>query len=381
MAVDEQVKVLEDEFKLIKSELRQTLVSVRDFLLDLKLPPMPEEEALLQELPVATNNKEADSGNQGNQNGSGQTGTGGDGSSGTGADSDISEPVRQQEEEPELQPAVEETPVEEDDSNMELEELGDSDDEDNGMTSGDIPSEEGLEEEEKQTEVMAQMDKKDNLPKIVSSESQINLLANLIRWVNTAKTEIGFEQLVAFLDVYAIGGYLTEDIKGVILHLAQVATDTHPDSQISENNPYMSEQISLCMEINSLSGQLPDSLRKSIRRLTEILIQQTVQKNRADIWSKLLLELHGILNGNASALQALINKEKEEQKQKEEQVELEKSEKLKAEEAKKKNKPARLRLVLPGNDGNDQELDLGNLFIATDLENNEGDGQRKLSFS
>jgi hypothetical protein len=317
MAVDDQVKVLEDEFKLIKSELRQTLVSVRDFLLDLKLPPMPEEEIPPQELPVATNNKDTEPSDQGNQGGSGQNSTGADGSGGNGMNSENPEAMQITGEDQNTEPAMEETPIEEGENNMELEDLGNLDDEDNGMTSGDMPSVEDAEDTGKaeddeagdaESEVISAIKNKDNLPTIVSSESQINLLANLIRWVNTAKTEIGFEQLVAFLDVYSIGGYLTEDIKGVILHLAQVATDTHPESENAENNPYMNEQISLCMEINSLSGPLPDTLRKSIRRLTEILIQQTVQKNKADIWSKLLLELHGILNGNASALQALINK-------------------------------------------------------------------------
>ena len=43
MSTEDRVKVLEGEFKLIKSELRQTLGSVRDFMLDLKLPPVQED--------------------------------------------------------------------------------------------------------------------------------------------------------------------------------------------------------------------------------------------------------------------------------------------------------------------------------------------------
>ena len=43
MSTEDRVKALEGEFKLIKSELRQTLIGVRDFLLDMKLPALQDE--------------------------------------------------------------------------------------------------------------------------------------------------------------------------------------------------------------------------------------------------------------------------------------------------------------------------------------------------
>jgi hypothetical protein len=396
MAVDDQVKVLEDEFKLIKSELRQTLVSVRDFLLDLKLPPIQEEviPPPTQQLPVANEQeslpsmeealpKQSQMGNDPNSNNNGS----GNNSDGYGSDDQTQDLM------PQMDSALEDEVIED------LGEIQDIEDEDSGMTSGDIPCDEILEEEPLQEKVPAEV-----VPSVVrteepSSMARINLLANLIRWVSTAKKEIGMEQLAAFLDVYALGGNLPAEIKGVILHLAEVATDPVPEGKTGEKNQLANEQISLCMEINSLSGQLPPEMRSGIKRLTEIIIQQTTQQNKADIWSKLLLELHGILNGNGNALHSLssdcgnnvienedsglieggndpaackdiadVSKETEEESKPEE-----------APPPKKVTKPAKLRLVFPTGDGGEQELDLGNLFIATDSDNQEDNGNSKIS--
>ena len=380
MAVDDQVKVLEDEFKLIKSELRQTLVSVRDFLMDLKLPPMQEEPtAPPEEIPVA-NNQASEPLASGNQNNSPQSNGNGGGTT-PGANNPMPQPQNQDVQD--IVPKMDE-PIEEESNNMEIEDLQDldiEDPEDNGMTSGEIPSDKKAEDKIEKPDAVPQPNGKDRIPVAGSADSQVNLLANLVRWVSTAVREIGKEQLTAFLDVYAVGGNMSEELKGVILHLAEVVADPVSETHSSEKTPIINEQITLCMEINSLSGQLPDELKKSIRHLMEILIQQTVQTNKADIWSKLLLELNGILSGNTDSLQYLITRESREAEQlKKEQEALEKAENcLENAPQKKAVKPAKLRLVLPGSDGSEQELDLGNLFIASDQEDSEGNGHHKMS--
>ena len=44
MDVNNKLDNLEGELKLIKGELKQTLIEVRDFLLNLKLPPAPVDQ-------------------------------------------------------------------------------------------------------------------------------------------------------------------------------------------------------------------------------------------------------------------------------------------------------------------------------------------------
>ena len=97
------------------------------------------------------------------------------------------------------------------------------------------------------------LDDRDYGKKVTEEVSQaapgVNLLANLIRWVATAKREIDSEKLLTLLEVYGISGHLSPELKEVILHLE------------------------------------------------EITEQQSVEESAADIWSRLTLELHGILGG------------------------------------------------------------------------------------
>ena len=44
MGIEERLQTLENEHQLIRGELKQTLVNVRDFLVDLNLPAIQEEE-------------------------------------------------------------------------------------------------------------------------------------------------------------------------------------------------------------------------------------------------------------------------------------------------------------------------------------------------
>lgn len=81
-----------------------------------------------------------------------------------------------------------------------------------------------------------------------SSILQANQLPNLIRWVSAAKREIGSAQLPTFLEAYSVRGHLPPAMKEIILHLAAVVAEG--------------------------SGE-PSS---------------------ADVWSRLTLELHGILS-------------------------------------------------------------------------------------
>ncbi len=129
--------------------------------------------------------------------------------------------------------------------------------------------------------------------------SQANLFANLICWVAAAKKEIGDELLPAFLDAYGIG------------------------------------------------EQLPRQLRESILHLADMIEPGTVKTDKANIWSRLMLELHGILAGGGTSPSAwrpfLNGSEKAEED---------------ADENGQENRPIKLKLALPTADGTEREFSI-----------------------
>ena len=116
-----------------------------------------------------------------------------------------------------------------------------------------------------------------------------------------AKKDIGIAQLPVFLDVYASTGNLNSEMKDIILHLAEVATGPE-DNLLPEKNRTVSEELTICMEINGLSGQLPEDLKRKVQRLTQIILEQSLNTGKSDIWSQMLLELHGVLSGFGNSL-------------------------------------------------------------------------------
>ena len=135
------------------------------------------------------------------------------------------------------------------------------------------------------------------------SAPPVNLMANMIRWVSNAKREIGGEQLPIFLEVYGISGHLSPELKEVILYLA------------------------------------------------DITVEQSAGANAAETWSRLISELHGILTGGDAPLHPVRpfwNDSGEEIKPGETQVETEAD--------KPADKPIKLKLVLSDSEGNDKEF-------------------------
>jgi hypothetical protein len=383
MSADDRVKVLEGEFKLIKSELRQTLSSVRDFLLDLKIPQIQEEASKQEEAqkPQSSGSNEQPSAGGPDQPYNQEPAFDAS-NSGFEPQADSAQDALSSAQD--ASPALDmpENPFEEPLAENEtdgFEPLADEESDETGMTSGDMPGEVNSEDEPEDSE-----EEEPGSEKIGSAQpavSQVNLLANLIRWVSSAKKEIGVEQLPVFLDVYATTGTLTQETRDTILHLARVATDPVTDSALTEKKGLITEEIAICMEINGFSGHLPPEFKEKVRRLTELVLRQSVYGNTANAWSVLLLELHGILTGGGTSLQPLAfikNGGKENTKESDAEMDgdaeeeaadhEELSDELEAMEEEtpsKYVKPARLRLVLPVNDGGEQELDLGSLFIST----------------
>jgi len=86
--------------------------------------------------------------------------------------------------------------------------------------------------------------------------SQVNMFANLIRWVAVAKGTIGIEQMPVFLDIYSIGAYI------------------------------------------------PPGLKENILRLSDAIREQPANAEGADAWSWLVLQLHGIITGGGVPMHA-----------------------------------------------------------------------------
>jgi hypothetical protein len=324
MAEDiKKLDALQEEIKLMKGELKQSLSSVRDYLLNMELPSS-EISNILTEL--------GDEGQSVNMKGS------------------LSAPK----EEPKM-----EEPVNEDTQAMEDEEAADTDDlldleqpqdeteetseetpEDMTSEEEELPEEEVSEEEipeieeeelpsaeeellpqdeiseeypeeELQPEMSEEIEEEEplmqeeplmetgNYEDLNLSVPKVNMLANLINWVSRANKEIGKDNIETFLEVYGISGHLSQELKEVILRLSEIA-----------------EQAS---DINTST----------------------------EIWSQAMLLLHGILTGGDAPLHPAISSWNGEEKVAEEEI---------IEVDKPKDNSVKLKLVLPDEDGEDKEF-------------------------
>lgn len=144
----------------------------------------------------------------------------------------------------------------------------------------------------------------------------VNLLANLIRWVSVARNEFGTECLRTFLEVYAISDNLSSEMKEVILHLADVAVQT-------------SGSDDAC----------------------------------ADTWSRLMLELHGILSGGGTPLKP-EGKFWQDEPEKKELAAVEESVAVPIEN--KEERGVRLKLIVPAGNGGDKEFNIDEFSVSLD---------------
>lgn len=408
---EERVQVLEGEFKLLKSEVKQTLCTVRDFLMDFKIPAPPEAKPTPIEQDINSNDESTSAAGQEQPGDQSQADDNNNNNAGNG---DLNEPdSAYSEPESEMSPAM-------GNADSDITDSADEDSsafhaEDTGISSGEMPSAEEPQDEVQKPTVEnspAAVPAPELAPTVYANTTpQVNMLANLIRWSAEARREIGMAQLPVFLDVYATSGHLTEEMKESILHLAEVAVEPDANEITGGSSNVINEQITICMEIGSATGDIPAEIRTRIRRLSELILKQTTYSNKADIWSQMMLKLHGILINSGSPAQPISfakSKVKEEsavEKNAVKDVQLEGGGVEEEDDADFFNednfsevtvdieeepeeqdilpparnvRPAKLRLVMPVGDGGEQELDLGNLFIAADS-NKKNNGHKKAS--
>jgi hypothetical protein len=317
MAEDKRLDTLQEEIKLMKGELKESLASVRDYLLNMELPSS-EISSILSEL--------GDEGEKVTMKGSLET------------------PKEEPPKEPETAltetvESLEDEAVPEGDDLLDLEEPEESEEPEEATGTGpedsltregeELPLEDELpgpenelaapkeaiaeepdeplppepemsEEEEQPMQEEQPMDYDKTLDEASLSVPKVNMLANLINWVARANKEIGRDQIPTFLEVYGISGHLSPELKEVILHLSEIAEH---ESEIASST---------------------------------------------EIWAQSMLLLHGILTGGDAPLHPVIPSWNNEEKLPidEEIIEVDKA----------KDKPLKLKLVLPDDDGAEKEF-------------------------
>lgn len=369
MAEEIKLETLEEEVKLMKGELKQSLASVRDYLLNMELPAS-EFAALLAALGndnhgIQKLQLDGDLSNLAGGEGDGRASDSTPEDLSEGSDDDLIESPDEDEdlfdmEQPEGESVDtasedniaegrdnimgEDSAVEGEEDDMAEDAVLDREDADTDQDTL-LDDEDGLAEDtimddgedvELPEDALYDEEETDDDDEIVSSESEppeeeeqkmgfdtttveinrsvprVNMLANLINWVARAKREIGSENIATFLEVYGISGHLTPELKEVILQLSEIAAD------------------------------------------------QLEAANNAEIWSQSMLSLHGILTGGDAPLHpvfpSLMNNEGETEPTEEEVIEVGKS----------LGKQAKLKLVFPTDDGENKEFCLN---LTPEMEN------------
>jgi hypothetical protein len=305
METEKKLQTMEEELKLIKGELKQSLASVRDYLLNMELPSS-EFATVLEDLGDDSGNKVTLRGSLASE-----------------------EPRVAQElpqEEP-VEPAFEQTGEEIMEPEAELppeeEEMMHSDESPEDELEQPLEDEvEDFEPEEPEEPIMPESELPvEEEPQMVPGKSlaeahaeagqstpKVNLLANLMHWVTKAKKEIGTEHLPAFLEVYGISGHLSLELKELILHMANIASE------------------------------------------------QTENGNTAEAWSQAMLSLHGILTGGDAPLHPVKAFWHDEDTDETAPDEEEEEEVTEVEPEKPKDMPLKLKLVFPNAEGKSQEF-------------------------
>jgi hypothetical protein len=327
MENEKKLDAMAEELKLMKGELKQTLSSVRDYLLNMELPSTEFSTIL-----AALGDGEQSTTMKGTFSlpPEGGSGDGGEDSSKhedelSPDEGDTAGPSDNAEESSELSPAEEDVidspENEENESALSPEDEPVNQDEDLEPEANLPMPEETYEPAEGDESPMPDpelsieeeqpMEYEDELSKSIP---KVSLLANLINWIARVKKEIGPDQLPAFLEVYGVSGHLSPELKEVIMNLS------------------------------------------------EIVSEHTDNTSKAESWSQSMLALHGILTGSDAPLYPIkpswdeINGNIEPGE--EEIIEVDKS---------KEETPVKLKLVFPSGDGKNKEYCID---LAPEAENN-----------
>ncbi|MBN1161551.1 MAG: hypothetical protein JXA17_06375 [Dehalococcoidales bacterium] len=329
MVEESRLDILQDEIKLLKAEVKNSLASVRDYLLNMELPSsefstilaaLSGDNADPQKMDVDSHvsgdkmesmpqpdlfNDKLDNADQELANEAGpdeyEEMLDFEGPDKTEEPSD--DDIYKEGQSPEALKLDEELPDETEEDEEELSPEDELDESEEDETIGDENDEVTEEEPELPLEEVQPMEYDRPMNDIAQGIPKVNMLANLINWVAKARQEIGYEQLPALLEVYGTSGHLSPELKDVILNLAEIIQD---HSELAAES---------------------------------------------EIWSQSILSLHGILTGGDAPLNPVIPSwvdatDETESSSDEEIIEVDKS----------KDKQAKLKLVFPGGNGKSKEF-------------------------
>jgi hypothetical protein len=259
MVADKRLDSLQEEIKLLKGELKNSLASVRDYLLNQELPSA-ELSGLSgfygdgeQKISVKSSVEPAEAAAA--EIGSGMMPD-------LPGQAEAAEDIPPEDEELiSVEPPLQEEEVMSEESPVARETAVDSPEDTLSSEEEYYPPEQDKRPDEREAagprEQGVPMDyvrAADTSP----STPRVNMLANLITWVARAKNEIGHEQLATFLEVYGLSGHLSPELKEVILHFAEI-TSGQPEAPVN-----------------------------------------------AEVWSQAMLSLHGILTGGDAPLHPAV---------------------------------------------------------------------------
>jgi hypothetical protein len=256
MGGDKKLETMQEELKLLKGELKQSLASVRDYLLNMELPAS-EFSNILEALDSGEGQKVTMSG-----------------SLGTPEETRPPEETKQEvvESAPETLAEDEnlidvEGPLADESRVLEAENLGDQEEEtvlEETALARDESGEESQPEVPYEGEEAPGLDS--GLPLLDENQAyeraadeatlatpKVNMLANLIPWVARAKKEIGYDQLPTLLEVYGISGHLSPELKEIIIQLAQITAEK-PEVA---NDPQLWSQAMLSLHGILTGGDAP----------------------------------------------------------------------------------------------------------------------------
>jgi hypothetical protein len=321
METEKKLDVMEEELRLMKGEVKQSLASVRDYLLNMELPSSEFATVLAalgsdgeQKITMKGSFSNNDRPPEGEKPAYGET------------EEPVTEEIREEDDfapEDEMPPEGEDQfedgesfseasePFSEDFGEEEPEALPAEDEE---YSETESAPQAGEDHEEATAPYMNEAgplpeEAAEMMPGIVGAEAsqsppKVNLLANLMHWVTKTKKEIGMEQMAIFLEVYGISGHLSPDLKELILHMADIASDKTEDGSTAET------------------------------------------------WSRAMLSLHGILTGGDAPLHPVKSFWHEEVSE----TPTEEENTAETEPEEPEEAPYKLKLVLPGSNGTSQEF-------------------------
>lgn len=348
MDIDLRIKSLEDEAKLLKGEMKATMTNIRDFLVGMKVPPPVDQNDSSRPSPRDNNSgpqpqahrekgkttpeetEMAEGGKKPQQPKNRNNGGSLMDSLGTTMPlEDLAETAPPQSLS-DLFDTPEQPPNKADNAQPEP------------PSAGPPPEPEEVLEEEviqdgltpPQAQAQAQTPAKN-----------VNPLVSLIRWVETARREIGREQLPALLDVYSVIGPLPQPVRDTILRLGDLMSEPSKTDSPPSVQKLLDQQLAAFLEAYRQGGN--EDIKNAIVNILSIN-ELAARSSKADTWSRLILELHGIVGGNESLFTAEQPPAANTRAQEEEA----------ARKAREEVRPIKIKLVLPVANGGEKEFSI-----------------------